>query len=94
MACELIVDVRESKLMTTLTQLSIPYTTASLDVGDFLIQGVDGEPLLVAERKSHADFAASNKDAAAHRTRTARTCPARVTYHAASPGTKPFAALA
>ena len=62
MACELIVDVRESKLMTTLTQLSIPYTTASLDVGDFLIQGVDGEPLLVAERKSHADFAASNKD--------------------------------
>jgi ERCC4-type nuclease len=35
---------------------------AALDVGDILFQKADGEPLLVVERKSHADFAASNTD--------------------------------
>lgn len=58
----LILDVRESRLGEALTALQVPYTTAALDVGDFLIQNAEGEPLLVAERKSHADFAASNAD--------------------------------
>ena len=58
----LILDVRESRLGEALTALQVPYTTAALDVGDFLIQNMEGEPLLVAERKSHADFAASNAD--------------------------------
>ena len=61
-SCQLIVDVRESHLMKALQQQGTPFTTASLDVGDFLIQRLDGDPLLVAERKSHADFAASNTD--------------------------------
>ena len=55
----LIVDVREKRLCSFLT---VPYTTAALDVGDILIQNAEGEPLLVVERKSHADFAASNQD--------------------------------
>ena len=58
----LIVDVREKRLAEALTVLDCPYTTAALDVGDILIQNEEGEPLLVAERKSHADFAASNSD--------------------------------
>jgi ERCC4-type nuclease len=33
-----------------------------LDVGDVLIQSDEGEPLLVAERKTHADFASSLLD--------------------------------
>lgn len=55
----LIIDVRETRLAEALT---VPYTTAALDVGDILIQNAEGEPLLVIERKSHADFAASNAD--------------------------------
>jgi ERCC4-type nuclease len=55
----LVLDVRERGLAAALT---VPFTTASLDVGDFLIQADDGTPLLVAERKSLADFAASNQD--------------------------------
>ena len=58
----LILDVRETKLAEALLVLGVPFTTASLDVGDFLIQNAEGEPLLVAERKSHADFASSNAD--------------------------------
>ena len=61
-ALSLILDVRESRLAAALTTLGVPYTTANLDVGDFMIQNAEGEPLLVAERKSHADFAASNTD--------------------------------
>lgn len=61
-AMQLIVDVREKRLAEALTLLGCSYTTAALDVGDFLIQNEEGEPLLVAERKSHADFAASNAD--------------------------------
>ena len=58
----LVLDNRERALATELTRLSVPFTTAVLDVGDFLIQSVAGAPLLVAERKSLADFAASNAD--------------------------------
>ena len=58
----LIVDVREKHLCTILTGLQVPFTTAALDVGDLLVQNAEGEPLLVVERKSHADFAASNQD--------------------------------
>jgi len=58
----LILDVRESRLGEALTILAVPFTMAALDVGDFVIQNEEGEPLLVAERKSHADFAASNAD--------------------------------
>lgn len=58
----LVLDVREHGLAAALTSLNVPYTTAQLDVGDFMIQTAGGEPLLVAERKSHLDFAASNQD--------------------------------
>lgn len=58
----LVLDVREHALAAALTSLGVPYTTAQLDVGDFMIQTPDAEPLLVAERKSHLDFAASNQD--------------------------------
>ena len=58
----LVIDIREKHLCAALETLGIPYKTANLDVGDIMIQNADGEPLLVAERKSHADFAASNAD--------------------------------
>ena len=58
----LILDVRERGLTAALTAQGTPFTTKALEVGDFLIQGPDGRPLLVVERKSHADFAASNRD--------------------------------
>jgi len=58
---KLVVDVRERALIATLTKLAVPFETAALDVGDFLVQAA-GDPLLVVERKSHADFAASNTD--------------------------------
>jgi ERCC4-type nuclease len=58
----LVLDVREARLASELTRLSVPFQTAQLDVGDILIQDGDGQPLLVAERKSLADFAASNQD--------------------------------
>ena len=56
----LVVDVRERGLIAALTTLGVTFITKALDVGDFLIQAADGRPLLVVERKSHADFAASN----------------------------------
>ena len=62
MSIILVVDVRERGLIAELTGLGIPFTTAGLAVGDILIQTAEGEPLLVAERKSHADFAASLMD--------------------------------
>ena len=58
----MILDNREHRLAEAMTELGVPFTLASLDVGDFLIQNAEGEPLLVAERKSHADLAASNTD--------------------------------
>jgi len=59
---QLVVDSREASLAESLKVLGVPFQTAGLDVGDFLIQNEAGEPLLVAERKSLADFAASNAD--------------------------------
>jgi len=59
---QLVVDSRETRLAEGLKTLGVPFQTAGLDVGDFLIQNEAGEPLLVAERKSLADFAASNAD--------------------------------
>ena len=59
---QLLIDNREHALMKELTTIGIPFTIATLDVGDIMIQNAEGEPLLVAERKSHADFAASNQD--------------------------------
>jgi len=59
---KLILDVREARLAEALGAMNVPYTSAALDVGDFVIQTAEGEALLVAERKSHADFAASNAD--------------------------------
>lgn len=59
---QLVVDSRESRLAEGLKMLGVPFQTAGLDVGDFLIQAETGEPLLVVERKSLADFAASNAD--------------------------------
>jgi len=59
---KLILDTREGRLGEALTSLGVPFLVAPLDVGDILIQTEDGNPLLVAERKSHADFAASNQD--------------------------------
>lgn len=59
----LVLDNRERGLAAELTRLAVPFTTAVLDVGDFLVQSAaTGQPLLVAERKSLADFAASNSD--------------------------------
>jgi ERCC4-type nuclease len=59
---QLVVDSRETRLAESLKVLGVPFQIAGLDVGDFLIQNEAGEPLLVAERKSLADFAASNAD--------------------------------
>jgi ERCC4-type nuclease len=59
---QLLIDNREHGLMKELTAIGLPFTIATLDVGDIMIQNAEGEPLLVAERKSHADFAASNQD--------------------------------
>jgi len=60
----LIVDVRERALAASLTAQGTVFTLKALEVGDFIIQtsDADGRPLLVVERKSHADFAASNRD--------------------------------
>lgn len=58
----LLLDTREAGLAAECSRLGIPYTVVALDVGDMLIQAADGTPLLVAERKSLADFAASNAD--------------------------------
>jgi ERCC4-type nuclease len=62
MSLVLVCDNREHGLIRELTRRGISHTVSALDVGDFMIQTVDGAPLLVAERKSHADFAASNSD--------------------------------
>lgn len=54
-------DVRERQLIDEMTRLGTAFTTAALDAGDILFTK-DRTPLLVIERKSHADFAASNTD--------------------------------
>lgn len=58
----LILDTREHDLASHLTAIKVPFTIQQLDVGDILIQDAGATPLLVIERKSHADFAASNAD--------------------------------
>jgi len=72
----LILDTRETRLGSCLTELGVPFTVAPLDVGDLLIQTAEGEPLLIGERKSHADFAASNQDGR-YREQRARLMAAR-----------------
>ena len=59
---QLILDMRETALADACRTLGLAFSTSSLDVGDFMIQSSDGTPLLVAERKTLADFAASNAD--------------------------------
>lgn len=59
---QLILDMRETALADACRARDLTFSTAALDVGDFLIQAADGSPLLVAERKTLADFAASNVD--------------------------------
>ena len=71
----LIVDVRERALAAALTSLGTPYTSQALDIGDFMIQA-GTQPLLLVERKSHADFAASNRDGR-YREQRARLMTAR-----------------
>jgi ERCC4-type nuclease len=59
---QILLDVRERALSAECTSQSIPFTLAPLDVGDILFQTAEGEPLLLIERKTFADFAASNND--------------------------------
>ena len=59
---QLIIDIRERKLVEELKAMEVPFSTMALEVGDILIQDAEGLPLLVAERKSHADFASSLLD--------------------------------
>ena len=61
-SAQLILDMRESALADACRARGLSFTIANLDVGDFMIQTSDGSPLLVAERKTLADFAASNAD--------------------------------
>jgi ERCC4-type nuclease len=58
----LVIDSREKALQGQLTSLGVPFTTGGLAVGDIMIQKPDGQALLVAERKTHADFASSLMD--------------------------------
>lgn len=58
----LVIDSREKALQGQLTSLGVPFTTGGLSVGDIMIQKPDGQALLVAERKTHADFASSLMD--------------------------------
>jgi ERCC4-type nuclease len=72
----LLLDTREHSLATEVSRMGVPYTTAPLDVGDILFQDSNGQPLLLIERKSHADFAASNADGR-YREQRARLMAAR-----------------
>lgn len=69
------IDIREHALMAELEKFGIPYEKETLDVGDFRIliggEEVPGESehppmeqkiILIGERKTLADFAASNTD--------------------------------
>jgi ERCC4-type nuclease len=72
----LILDMREHGLIAECQRQGIPFTQANLDVGDILIQSQDGKPLLIAERKTLSDFAASNQDGR-YREQRARLMAAR-----------------
>jgi ERCC4-type nuclease len=71
----LTIDVREHSLTAALTAFGIPFTIAALPIGDFQIFA-DGAPLLIGERKTLADFAASNTDGR-YREQRARLLSAR-----------------
>ena len=59
----LVLDTRERALAEALTRQGGPaFTMEPMDVGDFGVRDASGSWLLVAERKTHADFAASNAD--------------------------------
>ena len=77
MAATLLLDTREHALAAELTRMCIPFTVAPLDAGDFHIVS-DTSTVLIAERKSFADFAASNTDGR-YREQRARLMAARAT---------------
>ena len=57
------VDNREHKVIEALKDRSICHTVATLDIGDFaFVDAADGSLLVVLERKTYADLAASVKD--------------------------------
>jgi ERCC4-type nuclease len=61
----LVLDTRERALAEALTRLGDggpTFTMEPMDAGDFGVRDASGAWLLVAERKTHADFAASNAD--------------------------------
>jgi ERCC4-type nuclease len=61
----LVLDIRERALAEALGRLggdTPTFVMEPMDVGDFGIRDASGAWLLVAERKTHADFAASNAD--------------------------------
>jgi ERCC4-type nuclease len=57
-----IIDDREHDLCNCLDTLKILYKKEHLDMGDIIINGLDGELLYIIERKSASDLAASIKD--------------------------------
>jgi len=71
----LLLDTREHALATELSRIGVPFTVTPLDVGDFHIM-IASVPVLIAERKSLADFAASNTDGR-YREQRARLMSAR-----------------
>lgn len=75
MTPSLTIDVREHTLIATLTAFGISFSVAALAVGDFQIVAAD-RPLLIGERKTLADFAASNTDGR-YREQRARLLAAR-----------------
>ena len=58
MVVTLVVDSRESLIMTQLTLKKIDFNTLQLPVGDFLLK-TDETVLYIIERKSHSDFCSS-----------------------------------
>jgi ERCC4-type nuclease len=72
----LVVDNREHGLIAELGRLGVDHTVEALSVGDFAVRSDDGQTLVIAERKSHADFAASNADGR-YREQRARLMAAR-----------------
>jgi len=75
MTPSLTIDVREHSLISTLTAFGIPFSVAALAIGDFQILS-SSRPLLIGERKTLADFAASNMDGR-YREQRARLLAAR-----------------
>lgn len=58
---EIIIDVRERDLIKSMKKLDAPFETKQLDLGDIVFIA-DDKPLLVIERKTVNDLAASIKD--------------------------------